>query len=466
MKKFFGLLAVAMLGGILTLGGYKFFFTDTVIIEEQLPPRIDNINTNFNSAFNTVPTNNDTYYASIDFTEAAEKSLNAVVHVKNTAIRTQVNPMDFFFGNGNGGRQYEAVGTGSGVIISSDGYIVTNNHVIANANDIEITLNNRQKFKARLIGTDKDNDIALLKIDTDEKLPYLPFANSDSVKIGEWVLAVGNPYNLTSTVTAGIVSAKGRDLEGNSSIDSFIQTDAAVNPGNSGGALVNTRGELVGINTAITSKTGSFIGYSFAVPSNIAKKIVDDLLEFGTVQEAVLGISIDNSENNIDGVKIAQVFYDGGARKAGLKDGDIIKKVNNVKISKFSELRGQLTAKRPGEYVNITVEREGKFLTKSVMLNKRDTYTSRALGISLKDLSKEEKRKLNIKGGAKIQTNNNKSLEYYGVKEGYIITKINRQSISNASDAVRVLENSVRSKNPFYIEVINLEGVTERYGFR
>jgi len=165
-------------------------------------------------------------------------------------------------------------------------------------------------------------------------------------------------------------------------------------------------------------------------------------------------------------VKIAQVFYDGGARKAGLKDGDIIKKVNNVKISKFSELRGQLTAKRPGEYVNITVEREGKFLTKSVMLNKRDTYTSRALGISLKDLSKEEKRKLNIKGGAKIQTNNNKSLEYYGVKEGYIITKINRQSISNASDAVRVLENSVRSKNPFYIEVINLEGVTERYGFR
>ena len=267
-------------------------------------------------------------------------------------------------------------------------------------------------------------------------------------------------------MTAGIVSAKGRDLEGNSSIDSFIQTDAAVNPGNSGGALVNTRGELVGINTAITSKTGSFIGYSFAVPSNIAKKIVDDLLEFGTVQEAVLGISIDNSENNIDGVKIAQVFYDGGARKAGLKDGDIIKKVNNVKISKFSELRGQLTAKRPGEYVNITVEREGKFLTKSVMLNKRDTYTSRALGISLKDLSKEEKRKLNIKGGAKIQTNNNKSLEYYGVKEGYIITKINRQSISNASDAVRVLENSVRSKNPFYIEVINLEGVTERYGFR
>ena len=466
MKKFFGLLGVALLGGILTLGGYKLFFSETVIVKEQVPQKIEQINTNFNPAFNSKPIVTDNYYASIDFTEAAEKSLNAVVHVKNTAIRTQVNPLDFFFGNGNGRRQYESVGTGSGVIISSDGYIVTNNHVIDNANDIEITLNNRKKFKARLVGTDKDNDIALLKIDLDEKLPYLPFANSDSVKIGEWVLAVGNPYNLTSTVTAGIVSAKGRDLEGNASIDSFIQTDAAVNPGNSGGALVNTRGELVGINTAITSRTGSFVGYSFAVPSNIAKKIVDDLLEFGTVQEAVLGISIDNSETNIEGVKIAQVFYDGGARKAGLKDGDIIKKVNNVKISKFSELRGQLTAKRPGEYVNVTVERDGELITKSVMLNKRDIYTSRALGISLKDLTKEEKSKYNISGGAKIQTNNNKSLEYYGVKEGYIITKINRQSIANASDAVRVLENSVKGNTPFYIEVINLNGETERYGFR
>lgn len=466
MKKFFSLLVVAIMGGLVTLGGYKLFFKDTIIIKEQVPEKIEKVNTNFNPAFNSASTATGTYDASVDFTEAAEKTLNAVVHVKNTAIRTQVNPLDFFFGNGNGKRQFEQVGTGSGVIISSDGYIVTNNHVIANANDIEITLNNRKKYKAELIGADKENDIALLKIDAEIELPYLAFADSDTVRIGEWVLAVGNPYNLTSTVTAGIVSAKGRDLEGNSSIDSFIQTDAAVNPGNSGGALVNTKGQLVGINTAITSRTGSFVGYSFAVPSNIAKKIVDDLLEFGTVQEAVLGISVDNSENNIDGVKIAKVFYDGGARKAGLKDGDVIKKVNNVKISKFSDLRGQLTAKRPGEFVNITIDRDGDVLTKSVKLNKRDTYTSRALGISLKDLTKEEKKKFNINGGAKIQTNNNKSLEYYGVREGYIITKINKQAISNAADAVRVLESSLRRNNPFYIEVINLDGQVERYGFR
>ncbi len=466
MKKFFSLLAVAILGGLMTLGGYKLFFNDTVIIKEQSPEKIQKVNTNFNPAFNSKPTVSGTYDASIDFTDAAEKTLNAVVHVKNTAIRTQVNPLDFFFGNRGGGRQYEQVGTGSGVIISSDGYIVTNNHVIANANEIQITLNNRKKYRAELVGTDKDNDIALLKIDADLDLPYLAFADSDNVRIGEWVLAVGNPYNLTSTVTAGIVSAKGRDLEGNSSIDSFIQTDAAVNPGNSGGALVNTRGELVGINTAITSRTGSFVGYSFAVPSNIAKKIVDDLLEYGTVQEAVLGISIDNSENNISGVKIAKVFYDGGARKAGLKDGDIIVKVNNVKISKFSDLRGQLTAKRPGEFVNITVDRGGDLVTKSVKLIKRDTYTSRALGVSLKDLTKEEKKRFDISGGAKIQNNSNKSLEYYGVREGYIITKINKQPINNAAEAVRVLESSLRRNNPFYIEVINLDGQVERYGFR
>ena len=198
---------------------------------------------------------------SVDFTTAADNTVNAVVHVKNISIRTQSSPADIFFGNRGNGRKFEQVGTGSGVIISQDGYIVTNNHVIDGATEIEITLNNRQKYKAEIIGADKDNDIALLKIDSEIDLPYIPFANSDTIKIGEWVLAVGNPYNLTSTVTAGIVSAKGRDLEGNSAIDSFIQTDAAVNPGNSGGALVNTRGELVGINTAISSKTGSFVNY-------------------------------------------------------------------------------------------------------------------------------------------------------------------------------------------------------------
>ena len=283
MKKLLSLLGMAVLGGAITLGGYKMLFNENVVIERTISHPVKTVTANYNPALS----NANAISNSVDFTVAAENTVHAVVHVKNTSIRTQSNPIDLFFGNSSGTRKFEQVGTGSGVIISQDGYIVSNNHVVDGASDIEITLNNKQKYKATLIGTDKENDIALLKIDVDFDLPYIPFANSDNIKIGEWVLAVGNPYNLTSTVTAGIVSAKGRDLEGTTSTDSFIQTDAAVNPGNSGGALVNTRGELVGINTAITSKTGSFIGYSFAVPSNIAKKIIDDLLEFGTVQEAI-----------------------------------------------------------------------------------------------------------------------------------------------------------------------------------
>ena len=463
MKKYFGLLGMAILGGAITLGGYKMLFNDEIIVERTIEQPIKTITANYNPTLDKVSSLEGT----VDFTVAAGNTINSVVHVKNTAIRTQTNPLDLFFGNGNGGRKYEQVGTGSGVIISQDGYIVSNNHVIDGATEIEITLNNRQKYKAELIGTDKENDIALLKIDSDLDLPYIPFANSDNLKVGEWVLAVGNPYNLTSTVTAGIVSAKGRDLQGNGNIvDSFIQTDAAVNPGNSGGALVNTRGELVGINTAISSKTGSFVGYSFAVPSNITKKIVDDLLEFGAVQEAILGISIDSRDNNINGVKIGALTDESGAKKGGLKSGDIIKKVNNVKISKFSELRGQLTAKRPGDLVDITVERDGETITKSIKLSRRDSYVSSSFNIMLKDLSKKELKKYKLKGGAKISENRNKNLIYYGVKEGYIIIKINKQPILNASDAAKTIDASYGKGQPIYIEVINLEGERERYAFR
>lgn len=462
MKKFLSLLGMAILGGAITLGGYKMLFNENVVLERTISQPVKTVTTNFNPALSKANSSENM----VDLTVAAENTVHAVVHVKNTAIRTQSNPMDIFYGNGNGTRKFEQVGTGSGVIISQDGYIVTNNHVIDGASAIEITLNNRQKYKAKLIGTDKDNDIALLKIDAGIDLPYIPFANSDTIKIGEWVLAVGNPYNLTSTVTAGIVSAKGRDLEGNSAIDSFIQTDAAVNPGNSGGALVNTRGELVGINTAITSKTGSFIGYSFAVPSNIAKKVIDDLLEFGAVQEAILGINIDQKDGDIEGVKIASVSNDGGAEKGGLESGDVIKKVNDVKISKFSELRGQLTAKRPGDFVNITVDRDGKELVKNVKLSKKDAYVSRKLGVVLKDLSKKDIKKYDISGGARIVANQNKNLIYYGVKEGYIITKINKKPIIDASDAVKIIDASFGKGQPIYVEVINLEGERERYAFR
>jgi serine protease Do len=462
MKKAFSFLGMAILGGALTLGFYKMLFNEQVIIERSLQVPIQTVQSNFN------PTNNksNSVETATDFTVAAERTVHAVVHVKNTAIRTQTDRADLFFGRGNGQRKYEQVGTGSGVIISADGYIVTNNHVIDGASELEITLNNKRKYKAELIGSDAANDIALLKIEADTDLTYVPFANSDNIKIGEWVLAVGNPYNLTSTVTAGIISAKGRDLEGNRNIESFIQTDAAVNPGNSGGALVNSRGELIGINTAISSKTGSFIGYSFAVPSNIARKIIDDILEFGAVQEAILGINIDTTDENIDGVKIATVVADGGAKKAGLKSGDIIKKLNNVKISKFSELRGQLTAMRPGESLDITVYRDGKLLTKKVKLSKKDTFVSTSFNIILKDISKSDKKKYDILNGVKIIKNGNRNLIYYGVKEGFIITKINKKPVLTAAEASNLLDTLLGSGQPVYIEVLNLDGEKERYAFR
>jgi S1-C subfamily serine protease len=465
MKKFFSLLGMAVLGGAITLGGYKMLFNDTIIIERTAPEKMQTVQTNYTPVFNTNST--AIAAAAIDFTLAAEKSLNAVVHVKNTAIRTQKNPFaELFYGNGSGTRKFEQVGTGSGVIISSDGYIVTNNHVIDSASEIEITLNNKKKYKAELIGTYKENDIALLKINAETVLPYVPFANSDTIKVGEWVLAVGNPYNLTSTVTAGIVSAKGRDLEGNTAIDSFIQTDAAVNPGNSGGALVNTKGELVGINTAISSKTGSFVGYSFAVPSNIAKKIIDDLLEYGAVQEAVIGIRFSPVDNDkIAGVRIVGVEKGQGAANAGLQKEDVIVQVNNVKITKFSELRGQLTAKRPGEFVNITVDRKGEFLTKSVKLSKKvKIFISKAFNWELKDVSKEELKKKKIKNGVKIVNTGERESE--DSLKNFIITKINNEEIETADQALIILESVAQSRSSIVIEMINTDGEKERLSFR
>ena len=461
MKKAFSFLGMAILGGALTLGGYKMLFNEQIVVERTVDNPIETVRANYNSNYKST----GAVETSTDFTVAADKTVHAVVHVKNTAIRTQTNRADLYFGRGSGQRQYEQVGTGSGVIISADGYIVTNNHVIDGASALEITLNNKKKYKAELIGRDAANDIALLKINADVDLPYVPFANSDNIKIGEWVLAVGNPYNLTSTVTAGIISAKGRDLEGNNNIESFIQTDAAVNPGNSGGALVNSRGELIGINTAISSKTGSFIGYSFAVPSNIAKKVIDDILEFGAVQEAILGITVD-AKYQEEGVKVSDVSNEGGAIKAGLKSGDIITKINNVKISKFSELRGQLTAKRPGESVSITVNRDGDFLVKEVKLSKKVAYTSTSINVILKDVSKSDKSKYNITSGVKIIKNQNKYLIYYGVEEGFIITKINKNPITSAQEASELLDASLGKGKPLYIEGINLKGERERYVFR
>ncbi|MCH2033122.1 MAG: trypsin-like peptidase domain-containing protein [Tenacibaculum sp.] len=460
MKRVLGILTIAFLGGVSSIGAYKAFIEKPqVIVERTVEPELQTVNSNYTPAVlntSSVPT---------DFTEAAEKTVNTVVHVKNTAIKEVYNPFEEFFGTGNGKRKQERVGTGSGVIISSDGYIVTNNHVIDGATDLEVTLNNKKKYKAQLIGADDKNDIALLKIESEIDLPYITFGNSDNAKIGEWVLAVGNPYNLNSTVTAGIVSAKGRDLQGNTNIDAFIQTDAAVNPGNSGGALVNTRGELIGINTAISSRTGSFIGYSFAVPSNIAKKIIDDLLEYGNVQEAIIGINFRPDSDEVEGVEIISVAEGEGADIAGLKEGDVIKKINNVKISKISDLKGQLNAKRPGEFVNVTIDRAGDDLTKTVKLGKKSTHTAFNFGVQLKDISKKDKEKFDIKGGAKIVATNNKAFKYYNVGEGYIITRINGKDISSASEAASILDKYGVSINRMYLEILNLDGELEKYKF-
>ncbi|MEO0902980.1 MAG: trypsin-like peptidase domain-containing protein, partial [Bacteroidota bacterium] len=334
----------------------------------------------------------------VDFTLAAEKTVNSVVHVKNltTSKGSGNNLADFFYGFER--QQKPQIGTGSGVIISPDGFIVTNNHVIANASQLEVTLNNKKTYEAKVIGADKDSDIALLKINAEEALPYLAFGDSDNAKVGEWVLAVGNPFSLTSTVTAGIVSAKARSLGRG---QSFIQTDAAVNPGNSGGALVNTNGDLIGINTAITSQTGSYVGYAFAVPSNIAKKVIEDLMEFGNVQRGLLGIRGGNLNTEsaaelgleeIEGVYISEITPDSGAEEAGLKEGDVIKKVDNILVRKFSELTGYISSKRPGDVIEVEVNRDGQRLAKSVRLKKQESIILPVTYFMVKNLSKEDQK--------------------------------------------------------------------------
>ena len=449
MRKFLSFLGIAILGGVFSLLGYSILIENPQRFSKDEIIPIQTFKTNYNATEFEL---NTATYAPTNFTEAAEKSVHAVVHVKNTAISTGINSIADLF---NGSKRKQQIGTGSGVIISSDGYIVTNNHVIEGATDLEITLNNRKKFKAELIGTDSKNDIALLKIDAIDPLPYIPFSDSDNLKIGEWVLAVGNPYNLTSTVTAGIVSAKGRDLQGNYSTDSFIQTDAAVNPGNSGGALVNSRGELVGINTAISTNSGSYIGYSFAVPSNITKKIIDDILEFGKVQEAIIGFVPDLRKDDIEGVRIGDFAEGSNAEKAGLLKGDIIVKINDVKISKFSELTGQLSAKRPGESVELTIDRDGEIFTKSVHLIKRiERYISRSYGIELID----------DPAGAKIIRDGFSDDSPSSIK-GYIITSINGKKVETASEAVNLLDSLSRNGYRLKVEMIDLENETSIYFF-
>jgi Do/DeqQ family serine protease len=467
MKKFASLVLVSAIGGMLTLGTYLFFFQEKEPISEQkTTPKSDVFLTN--NTTSSIPE------STLDFTKAAKETVDAVVHVKNTSVQTVHDPFAEFFYGRSSSRKYSQVGTGSGVIISKDGYIITNNHVIKGASEIEITLNNKKTYTAELIGTDSESDIALLKIDADEDLPYLIFGNSDNIQVGEWVLAVGNPFNLTSTVTAGIISAKGRDLEGNDVKESFIQTDAAVNPGNSGGALVNTRGELMGINTAITSRTGSFIGYSFAVPSNIARKVIEDLLEYGNVQHAVLGVNGEalnaHTAKTLDleiaeGFFIGHVVTDSGAEKAGIKNHDIIIEIDAVKIKTFSDLSGYLNSKQPGDEVKVTVLRGEEQKVFNVILDKESGIKKVGIGISVIDLTRDELKEKGLSNGVKIIDIENKTLLEYNVKKGFIITKINGVKVTTASQVERII-NSKLEREIIRIEMVNLKGVTERYIFR
>ncbi|WP_179020030.1 trypsin-like peptidase domain-containing protein [Winogradskyella forsetii] len=467
MKKILTLVFVSVLGGLLTLGGYKLF------IENESQPLAVEQSSDF-PVF--VPTNNTITSNSVmapNFVEAAEKSLDAVVHVKNTAILTGPTSMrDLFYGRSS---QRAQVGTGSGVIISPTGYIVTNNHVIKNANEISITLNDNKSYSAELIGTDETTDIALLKIDTDDDLPFMAFGDSDNAKIGEWVLAVGNPFNLNSTVTAGIISAKSRDLSGNHS-QSFIQTDAAVNPGNSGGALVNTNGDLIGINTAISSQTGSYIGYSFAVPSNIARKIVNDIMEYGNVQNGILGVvggalnskaAEELGTETTEGFYVSEVQEDTGAEEAGIQSGDIIKKVDNVDINKFSDLTGYLKTKSPDDVVNVTLLRDGEEEVVPVTLLKPSSYMMPTIGL-IKNAADKDLKRFNAEYGVKISKldkSNKLSWNKNGVEEGSIITKINGKKLYSIDDAQSAIKTR-QYNEPLQIEVINTDGEKVVFNFR
>jgi len=459
MKNTINLFLVSLLSGVITLGAYKLF------IEEPISS---------NTFLSTVPglsiKNVGLSPETVDFTQAAETALHQVVHVKNVSYRTVSNPiMEFMYGY-QGGQQQQQIGTGSGVIISEDGYIVTNNHVINEAQDIEITLNNRKTYKAKLIGTDSKMDIALLKVDADEKLPYAVFADSDQVKVGEWVLAVGNPYNLNSTVTAGIVSAKARNLD-SGGIQSFLQTDAVVNPGNSGGALVNTNGELVGINTMISSNTGSYVGYSFAVPSNITRKIIEDIMEFGNVQRGILGIEGYELNGNAarelklsesQGFYVNKISKNSGAEKAGIQTGDVITKLDNQTITSFAELSGYVNTKRPNDEIKVKVNRDGKSLIIPVKLTKKELINYEFYGIELEDLTTSDKKQFGIKSGVKIKDiTNEKLIPYSEELKGSIILSIDGVKAADVESISRNL-GSRTEKQGVRVELLLKNGQVMR----
>ncbi|UZO79346.1 trypsin-like peptidase domain-containing protein [Aquimarina sp. ERC-38] len=473
MKKFLSLFLVALLAGGVTLLSYKLFLEpkgEEVATTTSLPE------TNYIPVTYTNNTNSAAAAESIDFTVAAERTVNAVVHVKQYGTRrTPRNFMEYFSNQGEEQRTIQ--GAGSGVIITEDGYIVTNYHVIKGTDDLEVTLNNNKSYKAKVIGKAPQADIAVLKIDADEKLKYIPFGDSNTAKIGEWVLAVGNPFNLTSTVTAGIISAKSRDLdETDNNTQSFIQTDAAVNPGNSGGALVNTKGELIGINTAITSQTGSYVGYAFAVPSNNAKKIVNDILEFGDVQRGILGITGDNITPEVkeafdisvsQGVFIASVEEKSGAKKAGLQRGDVIREIDGLPIRKFSDLTGYVNSKSPSDVIKVKVVRKSKEIVVPVTLSKFEiqSYIIRDIGVEIANIpSKDYLKRFKVDHGVVISKAISPKMQRYDII-GLIISEIDGKKVYNAAQVKQILDQKYPNED-ITISLIDKNGEKREFVFQ
>ena len=440
------MVGAVILGGAATLGGY-FLLADApeqiTIVQEKpvIPARLAGL----------------TETTQEDFIEAADRTLNAVVHVK-TAVeqKYQANPFEqFFFGAPSSPRSQMVMGSGSGVIFTPSGYIVTNNHVVKDAKAIRVVTNDNREHEAVVVGVDPATDLALIKIEG-ENYPALTFANSDETRVGEWVLAVGNPFNLTSTVTAGIISAKGRNIgviNDQAALESFLQTDAAVNPGNSGGALVNLKGELIGINTAISTHTGSFEGYSFAVPSNIVRKVVDDLLEYGAVQRAYIGVGIndltpelikDQKIKTTTGVYVNAITENGAAAEAGLEMGDVITAIDGKTITKTSELREVVGSKRPGDQVKVKVLRQSEakdytltlrnFNGTTKLIRKEDLEFVTVLGGRFEPLSEKEKNSYRLPYGVRVTQLQKGKLRQQGVPEGFIITKINGRAIKTTED--------------------------------
>lgn len=479
IKKSASYVAFAFIGAVIALSLYSRFNSgsDMLVAEERQPIQLSSYTQPVALPQAQLP----------DLTQAAEKSVSAVVHI-TTKTKTSYygdgnDIFEYFFGpRGNRGMepQYREA-AGSGVIIGEDGYIVTNNHVVDGAEDIFVILNDNRKFQAKIVGRDPNTDIALIKVDA-KNLPVLYWGDSEMLKLGEWVLAVGNPFNLTSTVTAGIVSAKSRSIGimgGKMPMESFIQTDAAVNPGNSGGALVNSRGELVGINTAIASQTGTYSGYSFAVPATIVRKVVEDLRKFGEVQRALLGVNIKNiddafaKENKLDkieGIYIDGVSDDGAAKAAGIKKGDIIIAINSTKVNSFSELQEQIGKKRPGDQVAVNIKRDGVEKIFNVTLRNAKGNTAivkesfSELGAEFGEISDKDRQRLNIDQGIQVLKISAGKMKNAGVRVGFIITDVNKISIDSVEDMKRIISQS-SDKKPILIEGVYPDGKWAYYVF-